>query len=147
MLGKANSEVTPAFAVSLQKPQGSITVAFCLSYLILHTQSCGKENLLVRFHAMRSTYASRVKSCYPHSKLIDQLKSCHPGDSVWSLVLVGATLYDSERARILVPGTPLLYLRHYLVWFRAKEASWGSTWSSRDHCISLVHYPALSYVL
>lgn len=57
MLGKANSEVTPAFAVSLQKPQGSVTVAFCSSYLTLHTQRCGKE----RFPAMRSPCASWVK--------------------------------------------------------------------------------------
>lgn len=151
MPGKANSEVTPAFAVSLQKPQGSITVGFCLSYLTLHTQSCSKERLTCQIPCneinIRIMSKTVFKSCYPNSKLIDQLKSCHPGACVWSLVLVGATLRDSERGRIFVPGTPLLHPRHYLVWFRAKEASSGSTWSSKDYCIYLVHYPALSYVL
>lgn len=112
MLGKANSEVTPTFAVSLQKPKGSITVAFCSSYLTLHTQGCGKERL-VRFHAMRSTHASRVKhfkkSCYPNSRLIDQLKSCHPGASIWSSVLVGATLWNTVREPKFLSLALILY--------------------------------------
>lgn len=147
MLGKANSDVTPTFAVSFQKPQGSITVAFCSSYLTLHTQGIGKERL-VRFHATRSMYASWVKhfkkSCYPNNKLIDQLKTCHQELLYDHWYWLEPRCETEWEARILVCGTdPLPHPRHYLVWVRAKEASWGRTLSSRDHCIYLVHYPAL----
>ena len=150
MLGKANPEVTPTFAGGLQKPQRRTWGIW--SYLTLHTQDCGKERL-VRFHATRSTHASRVRhlkrSCCPNSRLTGQLKSCHSGASMTIGVGWSHTEKQWEKQnkgpRILVPGTDsLLHLRHYLVWFRAKGASWGSTWSTGNRCIYLVHHPALS---
>lgn len=74
MLGKANSEVTQTSAGSLQKPQGSITVAFCSAYLTFHTQGCGKERL-VRFHAMRSTSQKTLLPKQQAGKPVKKLSS------------------------------------------------------------------------
>lgn len=125
MIGKANSDVTPTFAGGLQKPQGSTRAVFW-SYLTHHTQGCGKERL-VRFHAMRSTYASRVrhlkKSCYPKSRLTSQLKSCYPGAFMtigigWSSI-VKQWAKQNKGGRLLV----LALIRYY---------TWGTTLPGLD---------------